>query len=161
VAKAILQRGAKWHAMLRSEAALGTRHGKARARALASRSARQMEDLMKKVALMIVTYCVAHGIGRIVVGRNKDWKQQVNLGRKQNQLFTFIPHGKLIEALRSKCARHAIEFVETEESYTSKTDHLALEEMGPKPEGYRWLGSRSSRGCFRSSMGLVLQANGA
>jgi IS605 OrfB family transposase len=159
VAKAILQRGAKWHALLRSEAALGARHGKARSRALAARSARQMEDLMKRVALFLVTYCVANGISRLAVGRNKDWKQGVHLGRKQNQLFAFIPHGKVIEALRSKCARAGIEFVETEESYTSKTDHLAREEMGPKPEGYRWLGSRSTRGCFRSSMGFVLQAD--
>ena len=159
VAKAILQRGAKWHAQLKSEAALGARHGKARAGALAARSARQMEDLMKKVALLLVTYCAANRIARIAVGRNKDWKQEANLGRRQNQLFTFIPHGKLIEALRSKCARAGIGFVETEESFTSKTDHLAREEMGPKPEGYRWLGSRSSRGCFRSSMGFVLQAD--
>jgi putative transposase len=159
VAKAILQRGAKWYAQLKREAALGARHGNARARALAARSARQMEDLMKKVALLLVTYCVVNGIARIVVGRNKDWKQGVNLGKKQNQLFSFIPHGKLIEALRAKCARAGIEFVETEESFTSKTDHLAREEMGPKPEGYRWLGSRSSRGCFRSSMGFVLQAD--
>jgi putative transposase len=159
VAKAILHHAAKWHAKLQSEAALGVRHGKAHAAALAARSARQMEDLMKKVALLFVTYCVANGIARIAVGRNKDWKQAVNLGKKQNQLFTFIPHGKLIEALRSKCARAGLEFVETEESFTSKTDHLAREEMGPKPEGYRWLGSRSTRGCFRSSMGTILQAD--
>src|SRR5580700_3338132 len=159
IAKALLHRGAKWHAKLRSEAALGVRHGKARARELAARSARQMEDLMKKVALLLVTYCVAHGIARMVVGRNKDWKQEVNLGKRGNQLFTFIPHGKLIESLRAKCARSGIEFVETEESFTSKTDHLAREEMGPKPEGYRWLGSRSTRGCFRSSMGFLLQAD--
>jgi putative transposase len=159
VAKAILQHGAKWHAQLASEAAQGARHGKARAAALAARSARQMEDLMKKVALLLVTYCVAKGIGRLCVGRNKDWKQEVNLGKKQNQLFSFIPHGKLTQALRAKCARAGIEFVETEESFTSKTDHLAREEMGQKPEGYRWLGSRSTRGCFRSSMGFVLQAD--
>jgi hypothetical protein len=64
-----------------------------------------------------------------------------------------------IGATDLKCARAGIEFVETEESFTSKTDHLAREEMGPKPEGYRWLGSRSTRGCFRSSMGIVLQAD--
>ena len=159
LAKAILQRGAKWHAQLKSEAAQGARHGKKRAGALAARSAHQMEDLMKKSALFLVTYCIANGIGRLCVGRNKDWKQEVNLGRKQNQLFTFLPHGKLIEALRAKCARAGIEFVETEESFTSKTDHLAREEMGPKPEGYRWLGSRSTQGCFRSSVGFVLQAD--
>jgi putative transposase len=159
VAKAILHHAAKLHAQLMREAALGARHGKARAGALAARSARKMEDLMKKIALLLVTYCVANGISRLAVGRNKDWKKGVNLGKKQNQIFTFIPHGKLIEALRAKCARAGIEFVDTEESFTSKTDHLAHEEMGPKPEGYRWLGSRSTRGCFRSSMGFVLQAD--
>jgi len=159
VAKSILQRGAKWHARLRSEASLGVRHGKARARALANRSARQMEDLIKKIALQLVTYANVQGLARIVVGRNKAWKQELNLGKKRNQLFTFIPHGKLIEALRTKCVRAGIEFVETEESYTSKTDHFAREAMGPKPKGYRWLGSRRPRGCFRSSMGFVVQAD--
>ena len=159
MAKAILQRGAKWHAKLRSEAALGVRHGKARAGALAARSARQMEDLMKKVALLLVTYAKEKGLSRIVVGHNKGWKQEVDMGKEQNQLFTFIPHGKLIRSIKAKCARAHIEFTETEESFTSKTDHLAKEPMGPKPEGYFWLGSRSSRGCFRSSKNIVLQAD--
>jgi len=146
-------------ALFAEEAALGARHGKAQAGALAARSARQMEDLMKKVARLLVEYAIAKGLKRVVAGRNKDWKQAVDMGRKGNQLFTFIPHGKLVEALRSKCRRAGIEFVETEESYTSKTDPIAAEAMGPKPEGYRWLGSRSKRGCFHSSMGIVLQAD--
>ena len=159
LAKAILQRGAKWHAQFRSESKLGIRHGKRRAGQLAARSARQMDDLMKKVALLVVTYAQAQQLARVVVGRNVDWKQNVNLGAKQNQTFAFIPHAKLIDALRTKCARAGIEFFETEESYTSKTDHLAQEAMGPKPEGYRWLGSRCTRGSFRSSVGLTLQAD--
>ena len=159
VAKAILQRGAKWHAQLRREAKLGLRHGKRRAGQLAARSARQMDDLMKKVALLVVTYAQVHHLARVVVGRNVGWKQNLAMGAKQNQTFAFIPHAKLIDALRTKCARAGIEFIETEESYTSKTDHLAQEAMGPKPAGYRWLGSRTSRGCFRSSVGLTLQAD--
>ncbi len=158
VAKAILQRGAKWHAQLRSESKLDLRHGERRAGQLASRSARQMDDLMKKVALLVVTYAQAKHLARLVVGRNVDWKG-VEMGKRQNQLFTFIPHAKLIAALRTKCQRAGIEFIETEESYTSKTDPLAQEAMGPKPEGYRWLGSRCTRGSFRSSMGYVLQAD--
>ena len=62
-------------------------------------------------------------------------------------------------ALRTKCARAGTKFIETEESYTSKTDHLAHEPMGPKPAGYRWLGSRCTRGSFRSSGGIVLHAD--
>ena len=118
-----------------------------------------MDDLIKEVALLVVTYAQSHRLARVVVGRNVDWKKGVNLGAKQNQTFTFIPHGKLIAALRTKCARAGIEFIETEESYTSKTDHLASEAMGPKPAGYRWLGSRCTRGSFRSSVGIVLHAD--
>ena len=159
VAKSILARGAKWHAKFKSDADLGLRHGKARAGTLAARSARQMEDLMKRAARVIVAYAAAHQLAQVAVGRNKDWKQHVDMGRKANQLFTFIPHGKLIQAIKSQCARAGIEFIETEESYTSKTDHLANEPMGKKPQDYRWLGSRSLRGLFHSSVGTVLQAD--
>lgn len=34
---------------------------------------------MKKVTLLIVTYVLTRGLKRVVVGRNKDWKQHVNL----------------------------------------------------------------------------------
>ena len=159
IAKSILARGAKWLAALRSEAELGARHGRTKARALAARSARQMEDLMKKVALLVVAYAKDHNLRQVVMGYNKEWKQEIALGRVQNQIFTFIPHRKLIEMIRVKCRRAGIDFLETEESYTSKTDHLARERMEGKPEGYRWLGSRSPRGCFHSSVGVTLQAD--
>ena len=69
LAKAILQRGAKWHAKLRSESKLGARH---------------MEDLMKKAASLVETYAQVNRRARVVVCRNVDWKQNVNLGAKQN-----------------------------------------------------------------------------
>ena len=71
----------------------------------------------------------------MVVGRNVDWKKGVNLGAKQYQLFAFIPHASLLAAVRTKCQRSGIEFIETEETYTSKMDHLASEAMGQKPAG--------------------------
>ena len=53
-----------------------------------------------------------------------------------------------------------IDFVEHEESYTSKCDALALEPVG-KHEQY--LGRRTKRGLFRSSVGKLINAdhNGA
>jgi transposase len=84
LAKAILQRGAKWHAKLRSESKRGVRHCKRWAGQLAARSARQMEDLMKKADSLVVTYRQANRLARVVVGRILDWKQNVNLGAKQN-----------------------------------------------------------------------------
>ena len=53
-----------------------------------------------------------------------------------------------------------IDFIEHEESYTSKCDALALEEVC-KHENY--LGKRVKRGLFRSSVGKIINAdqNGA
>ena len=118
-----------------------------------------MDDLIKKLALLVLAYAQANRLARVVVVRNVDWKQGVNLGAKQNQSFAFIPHATLLAALRAKCQRSGIEFIETEESYASKKDHRASEPMGPKPEAYRQLESRCTYGSFRSSMGIVLHSD--
>ena len=60
-----------------------------------------MDDLMKKVALLVVAYAQAHRLARVVVGRNVDWKQGVNLGAKQNQSVAVVPHATLLAALRT------------------------------------------------------------
>jgi putative transposase len=62
--------------------------------------------------------------------------------------------------LKYKSDNTGIKFVLTEESYTSKVDHLALEEL-TKHESY--LGKRVKRGLFRSLSGKLLNAdiNGA
>ena len=67
-----------------------------------------MDDLMKRLALLVVAYAQTHGLARVVDGRKEDWKQNVNLGAKQNQTFSFIPHATLLAALRTKCQRAGI-----------------------------------------------------
>jgi transposase len=49
-----------------------------------------------------------------------------------------------------------IEVIETEESYTSKTDHLALEEMKHHD---KYLGKRIKRGLFKTSKNVLLNAD--
>ena len=53
-----------------------------------------------------------------------------------------------------------IEFIEVEESYTSKCDHLANETMEHHEQ---YLGKRTKRGLFKSSTGKLMNAdcNGA
>lgn len=117
-------------------------------------------DKNHKISRHIVDYCVANNIGKIVVGKNDGWKQNLNLGSKTNQKFTQVPHAKLIEKLQYKAKLVGIELICTEESYTSKVDHLAYEKMC-KQENY--LGKRKRRGLFQSSVGKLLNAdiNGA
>jgi len=120
----------------------------------------QIEYEFHCISKTVIGLCVADGIGNIVIGHNKNWKQKSNMGRKTNQSFVQIPFNSLIQKIQYKAEEVGIAVHVTEESYTSKTDHLANEEMGKKDE---YLGSRTRRGLFRSSTGKVLNAdvNGA
>jgi putative transposase len=119
-----------------------------------------VEDKMHKISRFIVDYCVTNKIGTIVIGKNKQWKCNINLGGKTNQKFTELPHAKLIQMIEYKSKLVGINVDIPEESYTSKIDHLSFEEM-KKQEIY--LGKRKKRGLFQSSIGKLLNAdiNGA
>lgn len=119
-----------------------------------------IEDKNHKTSRYIIDYCIANNIGRIIVGKNDGWKQNLNLGKKTNQKFTEIPHSKLIQKIEYKAKLFGIEFECTEESYTSKCDHLVGEEMKKQ---VTYLGKRKKRGLFQSSVGKLLNAdiNGA
>lgn len=115
-----------------------------------------IEDKNHKISRYIIEYCIANNIGRIIVGKNDSWKQSINLGIKMNQKFVEIPHAKLIQKLEYKSQLVGITFEITEESYTSKIDHLAGEEM-KKQE--RYLGKRVKRGLFQSSIRKLLNSD--
>ena len=115
---------------------------------------------MHKASKYIIDYCIDHNIGTIIIGKNKDWKQKVNMGTKNNQTFVSIPFNNFISMLKYKCENTGLTFIETEESYSSKVDHLAKEEIKHQDS---YLGKRIHRGLFQSSTGKILNAdvNGA
>ena len=120
----------------------------------------KIKDLMHKISSFIVNFCKEKEISKLVVGYNKLWKTHINLGSKINQIFTQIPFYKLLQMLHYKCKLIGCELIETEESYTSKVDHLVGEEMKHQ-EKYK--GKRIKRGLFQSSIGKVINSdvNGA
>ena len=120
----------------------------------------KITDILHKASKYLVNYCVKHKIGTIVFGRNKDWKDSIQLGKQTNQNFVSIPFYKLLNLLKYKCKMIGINLVTQEESYTSKCDALAFEEV-KHHEKYK--GSRIKRGLFLSSLGKALNAdiNGA
>lgn len=121
---------------------------------------RYFEDAFHKYSRMIVNHLIENRIGNLVVGYNTGWKQSIDIGKRNNQKFVQIPFARLASYLKYKCRMAGIRFVENEESYTSKCDALAKEEIG-KHESY--LGKRVKRGLFRSSTGRYINAdvNGA
>ena len=119
-----------------------------------------IEDKIHKVSRYIINFCKDNNIGSVIIGLNKGWKQGINLGKKTNQKFVEIPFSKLIDKITYKGKLIGINVQTTEESYTSKIDHLALEPL-KKQEVY--LGKRKKRGLFQSSIDKLVNAdiNGA
>ena len=120
----------------------------------------KINDYLHHASKTIINYCIVYNIGTIVIGHNKNRKQEVDIGKINNQKFVQIPFNKLIQQIQYKAENIGIECIVAEESYTSKTDHLVLEEMCHHDT---YLGKRIKRGLFRSSTNKVLNAdlNGA
>lgn len=120
----------------------------------------KIKDLMHKTSAFIVQYCLENNISKLIVGYNKSWKTHINLGKRNNQQFTNIPFHKLLQMLYYKCKMIGCNVIETEESYTSKCDHLSNEEM---KHHKNYLGKRIKRGLFKSNTGKVINSdvNGA
>lgn len=116
----------------------------------------KVNDYLHKTSRFIINYCLAHKIKTIVIGKNKNWKQGINLGRKTNQSFVQIPFDRLIQQIQYKAEEVSISVILQEESYTSKCSFLDLESV-EKHNVYK--GKRVSRGLFKSSVGKVVNAD--
>jgi putative transposase len=127
---------------------------------------RQMRDAVNKAARLVVNYCLTNNIGTIAFGWNKGQKQDCNLGKQNNQKFVSVPTAKLKERIAQLCDQYGINFVETEESYTSKSSFLdgdELPKIGEKPEQWQPSGKRVKRGLYRTASNQYINAdcNGA
>ena len=60
---------------------------------------------------------------------NKEWKQEIKLGKKNNQKFVEIPFDILIDMITYKDKDKGIDVITTEESHTSKCSFFDNEEM--------------------------------
>ena len=127
----------------------------------------QVKDAIRKAARYIVDYCILNDIGTIIVGYNKDFKRSVNIGRANNQTFTNIPFGDLRSTIKNLCERYEIQYIEQEESYTSKSSFLdndVLPEYNPEQQYKgKFSGKRIYRGLYQSANGTKINAdvNGA
>ena len=122
----------------------------------------RLENYFHHVSKMIVFNCLKYGIGKIIIGKNKGWKQEINLGSKTNQAFCFVPVRLLLEKIQYKAKMEGIEVVFTEEAYTSKASFLdrdALPEYGSCETEPIFSGKRIKRGLYRSSTGRILNAD--
>jgi len=127
----------------------------------------RVDDYINKTCRYIINYCIVNDIGSLVIGYNQSFQNKTNLGRKNNQIFTQLPFGKIREKLEYLCKRYNINYILQEESYTSKAsffdnDELPIYNMD-NPQTYEFSGKRVKRGLYQTKDGYRFNAdcNGA
>ncbi|MCC3440200.1 MULTISPECIES: transposase [unclassified Microcoleus] len=123
----------------------------------------KVDNYLHHTSRLIVELLTANQIGTLVIGKNAQWKTEINLGKRTNQNFVSIPHARLIEMLEYKARLVGIKVIVQEESYTSKSNFLNLD---PIPVyGHTgaldvvFSGRRIKRGLYRTSVGQLINSD--
>lgn len=123
----------------------------------------QVRDYLNKAVRYIADFCIVNQISRIIVGYNPGIKQEINIGRVNNQKFVQIPHHSFRLKLQAMCQRYGWVYQEQEESYTSKASALDGDEIpvynADSPKTYQFSGKRIKRGLYRTRDGHLVNAD--
>jgi putative transposase len=145
------------------QAALGHEGTTARMERLTTKRTRRINHYLHAASKTLITLLVQEGIGTLIIGKNLLWKQEVELGRVNNQHFVQLPHVRFIEMLTYKAELAGITVKVQEESYTSKASFLDLDPLpvyDPKREEKpAFSGKRVERGLYRAKNGRRIQAD--
>ena len=120
----------------------------------------KIKNYLHKASRILVNHLVSNDISTIVIGHNKEWKQDINIGKRNNQKFVQIPFNTFIHMITYKAQLQGINVIQREESYTSKCSFIDNEEIC-KHEKYK--GNRIKRGLYKTKTGRLINAdlNGA
>lgn len=126
----------------------------------------RLRDIFYKTAWYICRFATKHRVDVIVMAHNKDQKQEINLGKQNNQNFVLIPFVRFEQILTNTAAKCGIPVVVQEESYTSKSSILdgdSIPTYRVDDEHVNFSGKRVKRGLYRSANGTLINAdvNGA
>ena len=123
----------------------------------------KLNDYLHKSATFLVNYLVSQTIDVLVIGTNKGWKQNINIGKRNNQNFVNIPFYKFKQILIYLCEENGIEVHEQEESYTSKASFLDgdfIPTFTPEDNTkYTFSGDRVCRGLYETKNKKIINAD--
>ena len=120
----------------------------------------KVTDYLHKASRLLVNQLVSQGITTLVIGKNKNMKQDINIGKVNNQNFVQLPIMRFADLMKYKCELEGIKVLFNEESYTSKCSFLDGE---PICKHDKYMGKRIKRGLFVSKNCIKINAdvNGA
>jgi len=151
------QRRAKLQSLLK-----GNRQSSQRICRLTRCRNQKIDDYLHQASRYLVNLLVDQEITTLVIGKNDGWKQEVNLGKVNNQKFVTIPHARLIEMISYKCQLEGISVILQEESYTSASNFLnddPLPVYGQITEKPVFSGKRISRWLYCTDKGILVQSD--
>jgi len=151
------QRRAKLQSLLK-----GNRQSSQRICRLTRCRNQKIDDYLHQASRYLVNLLVDQEITTLVIGKNDGWKQEVNLGKVNNQKFVTIPHARLIEMISYKCQLEGISVILQEESYTSASNFLnddPLPVYGQITEKPVFSGKRIKRGLYCTDKGILVQSD--
>ena len=122
----------------------------------------RITDYLNRVCHFLINKCFAYGVSTLVIGYNKGQKQDINLGKTNNQKIAAIPYHKFRRKLEILCTEYGIKYISQEESYTSKASALdcdIIPTYGEYTDKVMFSGKRIHRGLYCNSEGLCLNAD--
>jgi len=125
-------------------------------RLLTNKRNNKIQDYIHKASRYIVNWLIQNKIGTLVIGKNKEWKQSINIGSRNNQSFVMIPHARFIALIKYKFEAVGGIVKLVNEAYTSKCSALDLEPIQKQTE---YKGKRIKRGLFISNKGVIINAD--
>ncbi len=124
---------------------------------------RRVDSYLHAASRRIIDQLLEEGIGVLVIGKNPLWKQEVKMGKQNNQQFVSIPHARFIDQLTYKATLVGIEVRIQEESYTSKASFLDADPiptyLAHHPEKPVFSGKRIARSWYRAKDGNIIHAD--
>src|SRR5712692_8471549 len=130
---------------------------------LTTKRNRRIQHYLHTASKRIIDLLVEEGISTLVVGKNPLWKQEVELGKRNNQHFVQLPHARFSDMLAYKGQLAGVQVIAQEESYTSKASFLDLDDIPTydprRTEKPRFSGKREHRGLYRASNGRRINAD--
>jgi putative transposase len=129
---------------------------------LTAHRTRQIDHYLHTASRRIIDLLVVEGIGTLVIGQNPLWKQEANMGKRNNQNFVSVPHARFIAMLIYKAELVGIQVRITEESYTSQASFFDADPLpvyGTADRVPAFSGRRVKRGLNRAANGRRINAD--
>lgn len=123
----------------------------------------QVSNYLHHAAKRIVDELDDIGVTCVAIGKNKGWKDNINIGKKNNQQFVCVPFARFIDLLQRKLEAVGITVKIGEESYTSKASFLDWDDIPTYQSGntekHLFSGKRVTTKCYRSKNGSLINAD--